>query len=85
MFRNLILILFILNVAFCAVQDTINPKIIFENVHRAIDLSSQIAKIVNKITVKNDGTSSVNYIVFTTGDQKASPAFLLAQVHFNLS
>lgn len=80
MFKNIILILFILNVAFCAVQDTINPKIIFENVDRSIDLSSQIAKIVNKITVKNDGTSSVNYILFTTGEQKPSAAFLLAQI-----
>lgn len=64
--------------------ETINPNIVLDNVDRSMDLSTQIAKIINKITIRNDGTTPINTILFVSGEQKISPAYILAQVCIQL-
>lgn len=83
MILKLLIYVFLISFTYCAPPETINTNIIFENVDRSIDLSSQIAKITNKIIVKNNGAAAVNIILFSTGEQDNSPAYLLAQVYYN--
>ncbi|GLV43157.1 uncharacterized protein CBL_14164 [Carabus blaptoides fortunei] len=80
MILKLLIYVFLISFTYCAQTETINTNIIFENVDRSIDLSSQIAKITNKIIVKNNGASPVNIILFSTGEQDNSPSYLLAQI-----
>lgn len=71
----------LLNFGNCAVQEEqINSKITIDNVDRIVDLSTQVAKILNKITIKNEGSSSVNSILFSTEETKSDPAYISALV-----
>lgn len=79
MILKFLLFTFFLNFIYCAQQETVNSKITFENVDRSIDLSSQIAKIINKITIRNDGSTSINNILFSTAEQENVPSYILAQ------
>jgi hypothetical protein len=47
-----------------ATFDPINPDITVNNVDRSIDLASQLAKILHKITLQNNGKGVVKSFLF---------------------
>ncbi|XP_069693452.1 dolichyl-diphosphooligosaccharide--protein glycosyltransferase subunit 1 [Periplaneta americana] len=48
-----------------ATFDSINSDLIVKNVDRSIDLSSQLAKILHKITLQNNGKGAVKSVLFS--------------------
>uniref|UniRef100_T1JMK6 Dolichyl-diphosphooligosaccharide--protein glycosyltransferase subunit 1 n=1 Tax=Strigamia maritima TaxID=126957 RepID=T1JMK6_STRMM len=61
--------------------DVINKDILLKNVDRTIDISTQLVKISNKITIENAGKSQVKSFIFTLEPEiKKHVAFLGASL-----
>lgn len=62
-------------------SEVINPEIVIRNVDRQIDVSSQLAKIICKLTVENAGKSPVKSVLYAVEPQfKQLVSFIGAQV-----
>ncbi|XP_041975854.1 dolichyl-diphosphooligosaccharide--protein glycosyltransferase subunit 1 [Aricia agestis] len=60
--------------------DTISPDIKIKNVDRYIDISSQLVKIVSKLTLENSGKTLLKSFLLTVeGDKKENLAFIGAK------
>ncbi|XP_063236205.1 dolichyl-diphosphooligosaccharide--protein glycosyltransferase subunit 1 [Bacillus rossius redtenbacheri] len=60
--------------------DSLNNDLVNKNVHRSIDISSQLVRISHKITLENTGKSGVKSFMFTTEQQFAKKlCFISAQ------
>ncbi|XP_075218764.1 dolichyl-diphosphooligosaccharide--protein glycosyltransferase subunit 1 [Lycorma delicatula] len=65
--------------------ESINYDLTIKNVDRSIDLSSQLAKIIHKITIENNGKTPVKNFLFAIEPQfKSKVAFVGAQTGTNL-
>ncbi|KAJ8867481.1 hypothetical protein PR048_031283 [Dryococelus australis] len=59
-------------VLFCVhvkASDSINQDLVNKNVHRSVDVSSQLVRISQKITVENTGKSGVKTVLFAVEQQ----------------
>ncbi|XP_054279640.1 dolichyl-diphosphooligosaccharide--protein glycosyltransferase subunit 1 [Macrosteles quadrilineatus] len=62
-------------------SEVINPEIVIRNVDRQIDVSSQLAKIICKLTVENAGKSPVKSVLYAVEPQfKQLVSFIGAQL-----
>lgn len=59
----------------------VNSDIVIRNVDRSIDISTQLAKILCKITVENNGKNDVKNLLFAVQPQiKSKVVYIAAQV-----
>lgn len=82
MFRcSFVFILFVTDIVIALSVESINNDLILKNVDRSIDISSQLAKVVHKITVENSGKSAIKNFLFAVEPQfKSKTAYVGAQV-----
>ena len=60
---SLVLLLAVVAYSYAA-SDSINKDIVFKKYERKMDLTSQLVKVVHKITIENTGSSPVKYFLF---------------------
>ena len=62
-------------------QDAINKDIINKKIERKLDVSSQLVKVTNKITLENGGSAAVKSFLFVlTQAEKERISYLNVQV-----
>ncbi|KAK8747797.1 hypothetical protein OTU49_016611 [Cherax quadricarinatus] len=67
--------------AAAATYDSINRDVINKKVDRKLDISSQLLKITNKITLENGGSGAVrSFLLAFTRQEKENLSYLNAQV-----
>lgn len=63
---------------------SVNSDIVIKNIDRSIDISTQLAKILCKITVENNGKSEVKSFLYAVQSQiKSKVVYISAQVCIN--
>jgi len=61
--------------------DVINKDLVISNADRSVDVSSQVVKISNKLTLTNQGKTAVDFLLFSIdADVKSNVAFLGSSV-----
>lgn len=79
---SLVLLLAVVAYSYAA-SDSINKDIVFKKYERKMDLTSQLVKVVHKITIENTGSSPVKYFLFVlTAEDYEKLSFIGAQVSF---
>lgn len=62
-------------------QDAVNKDIINKKIERKLDISSQLVKVTNKITLENGGSSAVkSFLLALTPVEKEKLSYISVQV-----
>lgn len=79
---KLFLLILSLVISVCiGANDVINKDVVFKKYERKVDLTSQLVKLIHKVTIENTGSSPVKYFLFTlTTEEYEKLSYIGAQV-----